>query len=1000
MATERWKDDADWEPPRHQSMLKPPPAAWFVWEDTPGLDHHCPVCGVPNSHAGTLLNICLGEHVMPCPKYHQNLFWPNKTHECDPCNRSREEHFKRHKAIAISLRELGRLTGSGHSGSDSPPSPSESDWAEGDGATQQRRRKQNKLAKKLDKALSRKPPPDTIAGADVARVALAFHPDADDRHEAGDQHFIELDDPDFPDNVRWDGRGYAWYRRQVDVTGTVISPDFDELAAAALRRLNVDVPSHATPKQKLTKDQKSVVNQLLALAKGDFEHLWNEEVETAKRRGGFLRFIRASALDRIKESRKERLEYATRQRRADEPDRAIDRVLHVQDANDQVQDDFHEEFPPRNVLNHPEAEPANALGIDFPADEPEDNIPGDTFEGTATVQKEESDPTVFNFGSGSDNAKPKKQEGKVSTRALCEYGSTRCYLTGCQEIAKASEHAAALPVLTRPEEIPLPPPNKKELIEWEAEASKAKFRYTLNNTPPRAERFLDAKDFFQAGVYNMFNHDIWATPRDTPLEPRPDPEKDFLVTDSMHHIDHLHPRHDDWKAFTKHLGRYKPHPWQTASYDAHKSPDYSVPSKLSAARLVVPMGEEVFMTEQQYVAAIRATIDGGAPGCPEGHVCMMMHNTIVPFAFDASQMAPAYLVDQFSRGDGFLAEQCWQYHLFGRLNQKNLALRDGLRRKRDLALYDPRLATFTPLEAAQLARLEGPLNDSRVPRTCICHGLETARMITCDNVLCPDGGAVHARCMDIDYAPGEGERHFCHSCAGDVLWFMSEDRAKRRAAVAITKLPPPAVERDYARVAELVCQVLRILHNQAGPRQFERIVPVEVIAADVVGTMDACVDKGVATPDPWLLVSRILSDWTLDGHVRSQERSLLDFCDVCAGEHGRSTRHLPESKRVKVEKNVKISAVRTLNQGSGKNAAEDWNGQDDGKKGEKRAKGKIEEGEENGETAAEEGGGECVEFELEWQALELGSDARRLYHSDPVLSAESVVGWEKLVKQR
>ncbi|KAF9641195.1 Zinc finger RING/FYVE/PHD-type protein [Lasiodiplodia theobromae] len=53
----------------------------------------------------------------------------------------------------------------------------------------------------------------------------------------------------------------------------------------------------------------------------------------------------------------------------------------------------------------------------------------------------------------------------------------------------------------------------------------------------------------------------------------------------------------------------------------------------------------------------------GAAGCPPGHVAMLMSSHIVPFVFDTTQPAPDFLVVQFSRGDGFWAEQCWQYHL-------------------------------------------------------------------------------------------------------------------------------------------------------------------------------------------------------------------------------------------------------------------------------------------------------------------------------------------------
>ncbi|KAE8448603.1 hypothetical protein EG329_009028 [Mollisiaceae sp. DMI_Dod_QoI] len=80
----------------------------FRWEVSPGLEHHCGVCATPlhNSRAKTS---CIGKHVEPCYRFHQQLHFVGKSHECFGCNTSDEMHHNRHKEILRIVRQINAL---------------------------------------------------------------------------------------------------------------------------------------------------------------------------------------------------------------------------------------------------------------------------------------------------------------------------------------------------------------------------------------------------------------------------------------------------------------------------------------------------------------------------------------------------------------------------------------------------------------------------------------------------------------------------------------------------------------------------------------------------------------------------------------------------------------------------------------------------------------------------------------------------------------------------
>ncbi|KAK0112782.1 hypothetical protein ONS95_014515 [Cadophora gregata] len=82
--------------------------ALFRWEVSPGLEHHCGICATP-LHNGRAKTSCIGKHVEPCYRFHQQLHFVGKSHECFGCNSSDELHHSRHKEILKIVRQIAAL---------------------------------------------------------------------------------------------------------------------------------------------------------------------------------------------------------------------------------------------------------------------------------------------------------------------------------------------------------------------------------------------------------------------------------------------------------------------------------------------------------------------------------------------------------------------------------------------------------------------------------------------------------------------------------------------------------------------------------------------------------------------------------------------------------------------------------------------------------------------------------------------------------------------------
>ncbi|CZT42293.1 uncharacterized protein RSE6_02155 [Rhynchosporium secalis] len=80
----------------------------FKWEVSPGLEHHCGTCATP-LHNSRARSSCIGKHVEPCYRFHQQLHFVGKSHECFGCNSSDEMHHNRHKDILKLARQINAL---------------------------------------------------------------------------------------------------------------------------------------------------------------------------------------------------------------------------------------------------------------------------------------------------------------------------------------------------------------------------------------------------------------------------------------------------------------------------------------------------------------------------------------------------------------------------------------------------------------------------------------------------------------------------------------------------------------------------------------------------------------------------------------------------------------------------------------------------------------------------------------------------------------------------
>lgn len=172
------------------------------------------------------------------------------------------------------------------------------------------RRKDLKAEKKLHRALNpttSHSDQSTLTSAAVAAIGRAMHPTATDDNGG----LREFDDPDFLAHLVWRGQD-AYILPSTTTTTNVHSP------IKPRQRQQQQVPNFSAEKARVLrvlgvletgrggKKGQELRARVARLVLRDFEEVWREERETARRRGGFLRYMSRKTLMRILEMKRER----------------------------------------------------------------------------------------------------------------------------------------------------------------------------------------------------------------------------------------------------------------------------------------------------------------------------------------------------------------------------------------------------------------------------------------------------------------------------------------------------------------------------------------------------------------------------------------------------------------------------------------------------------------------------------------------------------------------
>ncbi|KAF8858302.1 hypothetical protein BDZ45DRAFT_802627 [Acephala macrosclerotiorum] len=339
----------------------------FRWEDSPGLEHHCGVCAVPlhNSRAKTS---CIGKHVEPCYRFHQQLHFVGKSHECFGCNSSDELHHSRHKEILRVLRQIqaiddasslltpsrnlfpkGRRASEVTMSTTDTSSVSETQEPE---ETKMTRRERKKARKAGNNSVKDKHGMEVFPQEEIDFVSEAIHLTIHESKGAWEGTYIydhkqklleaeeeamiddnEADDDDLQSitssmtdfSVKSPDAMTPRQRKAQKKFNSAInhssynggsrkfrSPKldpFDGVDPDIFPRLGIEIASPANN----SKERKDLANKLVAAVKEDIGIIEREDADTVMREEGFWRWAGKTALFHIKETRKD-FDWATGQK--------------------------------------------------------------------------------------------------------------------------------------------------------------------------------------------------------------------------------------------------------------------------------------------------------------------------------------------------------------------------------------------------------------------------------------------------------------------------------------------------------------------------------------------------------------------------------------------------------------------------------------------------------------------------------------------------------------
>ncbi|KAK2736390.1 hypothetical protein FQN57_000767 [Myotisia sp. PD_48] len=297
------------------------------WEDSPGLEHGCGICGTSMNNPKAR-KTCYGTHSEPCVRYHHTMFIMGNSHSCEPCRNSNALHMKRHKEIAEIIHKIHEIDGDIEPGSRRSSIASRSALEDGvdvnsrrgseyrvkksnelkRGASVRERREQRratKLEKDITKALKHQ---EKLGSA----VPLSIQTDKVDKAIHGDDLDADADNSMTPQraqavlvtcmkkfqelqNQKEEQHSKSPDRRRPEPSGNTCSspengdngtnkaelPLIREIFAELGIRLKTDGSS---------KERKTLVAKAAEAIYGDIEAISNEARETMKRATGYWRW--------------------------------------------------------------------------------------------------------------------------------------------------------------------------------------------------------------------------------------------------------------------------------------------------------------------------------------------------------------------------------------------------------------------------------------------------------------------------------------------------------------------------------------------------------------------------------------------------------------------------------------------------------------------------------------------------------------------------------------
>ncbi|TVY45998.1 hypothetical protein LOCC1_G003030 [Lachnellula occidentalis] len=346
----------------------------FRWDDSPGLEHHCGICQTPlhNSRAKTS---CIGKHVEPCYRFHQQLHFNGKSHECFGCNSSDEVHHNRHKEILRITRQITALdeaSNSMNSSSNRSKARKESFWdsytttststltdtsSETFSIEQKLTRKERKKAKKSGNGTSK----DRRSVEAFPREALDFISEAihSTVHESkgaweGTYNYTKADNLFLSDNnssieeEATEDEELDVFTEKSDSLSVKAPHDMTPRQRKIIKKFSTPINHSSygggsrkyTPNRGMDSDlydgvdpqiffrlnvevidplvnskaRKELVAKLVAAIKEDMHIIFREEEETAMREDGFWRWAGKTAYDYIKKTRED-FDWATGQKK-------------------------------------------------------------------------------------------------------------------------------------------------------------------------------------------------------------------------------------------------------------------------------------------------------------------------------------------------------------------------------------------------------------------------------------------------------------------------------------------------------------------------------------------------------------------------------------------------------------------------------------------------------------------------------------------------------------